>query len=154
MEPYPHYYAVDASARANGNVVVSAAGIPPLQTAPPAQFDGPGDLWSPETLFVAAAADCFVLTFRAIARASNLSWTALRCGAGGRLDRTDGTTRFTQLTLHAHLTVPPATDAEKARRLLEKAEKACLITNSLALTPLLTCNVEIVHDEGLAASAP
>jgi organic hydroperoxide reductase OsmC/OhrA len=100
MESYPHYYSVDASARASGSVVLSAAGLPPLQTAPPAQFDGPGDLWSPETLFVAAAADCFVLTFRAIARASNFSWTALRCDAEGRLDRTDGTDRFTQLTGH------------------------------------------------------
>jgi organic hydroperoxide reductase OsmC/OhrA len=151
MESYPHHYSVDASARTDGNVVLSAAGIPALQTAPPAQFDGPGDLWSPETLFVAAVADCFVLTFRAIARASKLSWTALRCDAEGRLDRADGTTRFTQLTLDAHLTVPPTTDTEKARRLLEKAEKACLITNSLALTPLLTCDVETVHDEGLSA---
>jgi hypothetical protein len=47
----------------------------------------------------------------------------------------------------------PATDSEKARRLLEKAEKACLITNSLALTPGLTCDVEIEHDKGLAAGA-
>ena len=151
MESYPHYYSVDASARADGNVIISAAGIPPLQTAPPAQFDGPGDLWSPETLLVAAAADCFVLTFRAIARASHLPWSELHCDAKGRLERIDGITRFTELTVNAHLAVPDATDPEKARRLLEKAEKACLITNSLALKPVLTCDVETVHDEELAA---
>ena len=151
MESYPHCYSVDALARPDGNVVISAAGIPPLQTAPPAQFDGPGDLWSPETLLVAAAADCFVLTFRAIARASHLSWASLRCDAEGRLERTDGVTRFTQLALNAHLAVPAATDPEKARRLLEKTERACLITNSLAFAPILTCDVESVHDEELTA---
>src|SRR5262249_16294198 len=106
MEPFPHDYSVDASARATGSVVLSADGVSPLQTAAPAQFDGPGDLWSPETLLVAAAASCFILTFRAIARASNLSWTALRCTAEGRLDRIDGVTRFTRLRLHVLLTVP------------------------------------------------
>ena len=151
MESYPHYYSVDASAQGDGNVVVSSAGIAPLQTAPPAQFDGPGDLWSPETLLVAAAADCFVLTFRAVARASHLSWDRLRCDAEGRLERTDGITRFTQLTLNAHLAVPAATDLEKARRLLEKTERGCLITNSLAFTPVLNCDVESVHDEEIVA---
>jgi organic hydroperoxide reductase OsmC/OhrA len=142
MEAYPHHYVVDASAQATGDVAVSAPGLPPLQTAPPAQFDGPGDRWSPENLFVAAVADCFILTFRAVARASNLPWTALRCATEAKLERAEGVTRFTQMVLRARLTVPPGTDADKARRLLEKAEKACLITNSLALTPELSCEIE------------
>jgi len=153
MEAYPHHYAVDASARITGSVTLSADGLPPLQTAPPAQFDGPGDLWSPETLLVGAVADCYVLTFRAIARASNLSWTALHCSAEGRLDRAEGGARFTELTLNVRLTIPPNTDAERARRLLEKAERACLITNSLTLTPRLNCAVETVRDEEVAADA-
>jgi peroxiredoxin-like protein len=143
MEAYPHHYAVNASGQPTGDVALSATGLPPLQTAPPPQFDGPGDRWSPETLLVGAVADCFTLTFRAVARASNLSWTALRCAAEGQLDRVEGVTRFTQIALRAQLTVPPGTDAEKARRLLEKAEKACLITNSLAFTPTLSCEIEI-----------
>ena len=143
MQAYPHHYAVDASAQATGDVALSATGLPPLQTAPPSQFDGPGDRWSPETLLVGAVADCFILTFRAVARASNLSWTVLRCAAEGQLDRVEGIARFTQMALRARLTVPPGTDADKARRLLEKAEKACLITNSLAFTPTLTCEIEI-----------
>jgi organic hydroperoxide reductase OsmC/OhrA len=154
MEPYPHHYAVDVSSQAAGTAVVSIAGVPPLHTAPPVQFGGRGDRWSPETLLVAAAADCFVLTFHAVAQASKLAWTALRCTAQGRVERVDGTTRFTQLALHAHLTVPPATDTARAQRLLEKAEKACLITNSLALTPSLACTVDAVSGEAPAAKTP
>jgi peroxiredoxin-like protein len=142
MEAYPHHYLVDGSAQTAGDVTLSAAGLLPLQTAPPAEFDGPGDRWSPETLLVGAVADCFILTFRAVARASNLSWTALRCATEGKLDRVEGVARFTQMALRAQLTVPPGTDTDKARRLLEKAEKACLITNSLALTPELSCEIK------------
>ena len=133
MDPYPHYYAVHAAAETEGTVAISAAQLPPLQTAPPTQYGGPGDQWSPETLLVAAAADCFVLTFRAIARASSLAWSSLICDADGKLDRTDGITRFTELTLRARLVLAAGADVERARRLLEKAEKACLITNSLAV---------------------
>lgn len=91
---------------------------------------------------VAAAVGCFVLTFRAVAQASKLSWRRLSCSGEGVVDRSEGTTRFTALALVARLAVPPGVDAEKARRLLDKAERACLITNSLAVQPTLTCEVE------------
>jgi organic hydroperoxide reductase OsmC/OhrA len=58
-----------------------------------------GGQWSPETLLVAAAVDCFVLTFRAIAAASKLPWERLSCNGEGTLDRVDGVTRFTALAL-------------------------------------------------------
>ena len=38
-----------------------------------AEFGGPGDLWSPETMLAGAVAGCFILTFRAAARASSAS---------------------------------------------------------------------------------
>ncbi len=151
MQSYPHHYSVDASARDTGQVTLTAEGLPALQTAPPAQFDGPGDQWSPETLLIAAIADCFVLTFRAIARASNLAWATLRCHATGQLDRIEGGARFTHVALHASLIVPAATDTGKARRLLEKAEKTCLITNSLAVTPTLVCEVHPMPSEAIAS---
>jgi uncharacterized OsmC-like protein len=41
------------------------------------------------------------------------------------------------------LTLPAGGDAAKATRLLEKAEKTCLVTNSLALQATLTCDVDV-----------
>jgi peroxiredoxin-like protein len=141
MHPYPHRYDVHAAAGPAGSVILGAEGVPELESAPPREFDGPGDRWSPETLLVAAAADCFVLTFRAIALASKLAWTRIECDAEGVLDRNEGVARFTELHLRARLALAPGADAERAKRLLEKAEKSCLITSSLVLRPKLTVEI-------------
>ena len=133
----PHHYAVASAARPEGRVTLASAGLAPLESDSPAQFGGPGDRWSPETLLVGAAADCFVLTFRAVARASSLPWSELRCEAEGVLDRVERTTRFTAIRLRAELRIPAGGDEEKALRLLEKAERGCLISSSLV------CPVEL-----------
>ena len=143
MQPFPHHYVVVSSGTADGDVHLSSGPLPVLRSAPPTEFDGPGTRWSPETLLVAAASDCFILTFRAIARASNLVWTSLECEMRGTLDRVDGTTQFTRFDLHAWLTIPAETQPEQARRLLAKAERSCLIANSLKAERALTVDVEV-----------
>jgi organic hydroperoxide reductase OsmC/OhrA len=110
---------------------VSSARLPDIPTAPPAEFDGPGDVWSPETLLCASVADCFILTFRAIARASKLEWSDLSCRVEGVLERVEGVSQFTRYTTYATLTIAPTGDASRARTLLEKAEHGCLVANSL-----------------------
>jgi len=131
MDPYPHLYTAAATGKAVGTVVISSPGLPEVETAPPPEFDGPGGVWSPETLLCASLADCFVLSFRAIARASRLGWTELSCRVEGVLDRVDGVARFSRYTTFATLTVAVDTDVDKARKLLEKADHVCLISNSL-----------------------
>lgn len=131
MHPYPHLYTVQASASPTGDVPVSSAGLPSLATAPPAEFDGPGDRWSPETLLVAAVADCFLLSFRGVARANKFEWHALECSVEGKLDRVEGKTHFTHYLVRATLRVPAGSDEAKAKQLLERAEHVCLISNSL-----------------------
>lgn len=143
MQDLPHHYHVNASAEAEGNIALKAEDLPQLVTAPPAEFGGPGDQWSPETLLVGAVADCFILTFRAIARASKLEWTNLECSAEGVLDRVERVTRFTAFTVRATLTVPAGSDPDKARRLLEKAEESCLVTRSMLAESHLEAEVVV-----------
>lgn len=131
MHPYPHLYTVQASAAPEGVVPVSSPGLPVLSTAPPAEFDGPGDLWSPETLLCAAVADCFLLSFRGVARAAKFAWNSLECSVEGTLNRIEGKTHFTHIVVKATLRVPAGSDEEKALRYLERAEHVCLISNSL-----------------------
>lgn len=131
MQNFPHHYGVTADGAATGRVMVASPNLPVWTTDAPAEFDGPGDVWSPETMLVGAVANCFILTFRAVARASKFEWTNLTCQAQGILDRLDRVTQFTEIHLTVTLVAPAGTDAEKAQRLLEKAEQNCLITNSL-----------------------
>ena len=131
MHPFPHLYTVSAAATASGPVTLESPGLAALASDAPAEFDGPGDRWSPETLLTAALVDCFVLSFRAVAAASRYEWSRLECRAEGRLERVERITQFTAFTLQATLTLPPSADAGRAHKLLEKAEQLCLISNSL-----------------------
>jgi organic hydroperoxide reductase OsmC/OhrA len=146
MKPLPHRYTVRAVGAGAGSLDLRSDGAPALQSAAPAEFGGPGDLWSPETLLVGAVADCFILTFRAVARAGKLEWQSLECETEGTLERADGVTSFTRFANRATLTVPPGTDAAKAQELLERSERGCLVANSLKGER--TLQVTIVHASG------
>ena len=142
MQGFPHHYLVSATAGKEANVVVSSNSLPDLDTQPPTEFGGPGDRWSPETLLTAAVADCFVLSFRAIAGASKFEWHSLECKAEGVLDRPERSTFFTAFKLHAVLQIPAGARAELAQRLLEKSEQLCLITASLKSEISLTTDIQ------------
>lgn len=131
MQPLPHVYSVAARGSAEGNVSLTSAGAPALTSSPPAEFGGPGDQWSPESLLTAAVASCFILTFRAMARASRLPWTNLECSVEATLERVEGVTYFTRVVTRATLTVPEGTSTELCERVLDKAEQGCLVASSL-----------------------
>jgi organic hydroperoxide reductase OsmC/OhrA len=144
--PYPHVYTASASGtQVGGPVTVNSKELPSFETAPPPEFGGPTGFWSPETLLCASLADCFILTFRAIARAARFEWGQLECSVDGRLERDEGTTRFTRFTTKARLTVGPDADTQKARILLEQAEHRCLIANSLQSARHLEADVVIAE---------
>jgi organic hydroperoxide reductase OsmC/OhrA len=146
MQAFPHHYAVAANGSATGDVALQADGLPTLRSASPIPFDGPGDRWSPETLLVAAVGDCLILTFRAVARASGVAWTSLECAVTGTLDRIERTTRFVAFDVRARLQVPHGTDPDRARHVLEKAERSCLISNSLSGTIHLIPRIEVAAE--------
>ena len=145
MQQLPHSYVVSAGAETGSNVTLSSDGLESVTSAPPEAFGGPGDLWSPETLLVAAVADCFILSFRAIARASSFSWSELQCSVDGTLDKVGRENRFVAFKVHARLTIGDDADEARGEKLLHKAEQLCLITNSLIADSHLT--VEVVKPD-------
>jgi len=145
MQDFPHHYKTTATARHDSNVDMTSPGLPDLKLAAPAEFGGPGDHWSPETLMAAAVASCFKLSFKAIARAAKFEWVSIRCDVVAVLDRVDKVTQFTEFHQTVVLEVPPGSDEAKAVRLLEKAERTCLVTNSLTGTTRLDATVRLVE---------
>lgn len=143
MQGYPHHYLASATGGNEGHVVVSGEGLPDLDTQSPPQFGGPEGVWSPETMLSASVANCFILSFRAIARASKFEWNALEVEVDGVLDRPERITFFTEFKIHAALRIPADSKPEMAQRLLEKAESICLITASLKSEIALTTDIQV-----------
>jgi peroxiredoxin-like protein len=135
MKPLPHRYAARIAGGPEGYATLSSAGVPDLRSAPPEDFGGPGDAWSPEQLLLAAVESCFLLTFRAVAQASGLAWASMSVEAEGVVDRANGVTRFTEIVLRPRVALPAGADWVRVQRALEKAERACLVSSSLA-TPI------------------
>ena len=103
-----------------------------IDVATPPEFPGgmPG-IWSPEHLFTAAVSSCFMTTFLAIAENSNLEFSGLSCPAEGVLGKNEGKYAMTEIILKPVLIIPNEADRERAERIMIKAEKACLISNSI-----------------------
>ena len=149
MQGYPHHYLVSGSGGAQGNIVVSGEGLPDIETQAPPQFGGPEGTWSPETMITASVANCFILTFRAITKASKFEWTSLNCTVDGVLDRPEKVTLFSAFNIDAVLHLPNGARLELAQRLLEKAEQLCLITASLKSEIKLTTDIQFDQAKNL-----
>jgi peroxiredoxin-like protein len=138
-----HQYTALATTQPEGLVDLTAVGLPTIVSGPPKEFGGSGEQWSPEDLLVVAVADCFVLSFKAIAAASKYTWTDLQCEVTGTLDKVERAMQFTELSIKATLKIPADADADRAKRLLEKSEQACFITNSLKAEPELEVDIQV-----------
>lgn len=117
-----------------------------IEVATPPEFPkGMAGIWSPEHLFTAAVSSCFMTTFLAIAENSNLEFSSLSCPAEGILDKKDGKFAMTAIVLKPVLTIPNEADREKAEKIMIKAEKACLISNSI--TSEIHLETEVLIEE-------
>ncbi len=106
--------------------------LPQLQVDAPPEFNGHDGVWTPEHLFVASVNSCFMTTFLAIAENSKLDFVSFKTGATGKLEKLDGRGfAITEIKLHPKLVLSHARDLERANRILEKAERNCLISNSI-----------------------
>ncbi len=103
-----------------------------IEVATPPEFPGgmPG-IWSPEHLLVAAVNSCLMTTFLAIAENSKLLFVHFSSGAEGKLERVENKYMITEIVLSPVLTIANEADQERALRILEKSEAACLISNSI-----------------------
>src|SRR5689334_14392557 len=105
-----------------------------INFAAPPEFGGEPGLWTPEHLFLASISTCFVATFRAVAEASKMNVHGLEVSADGTIEKQEGGFRFTRIVLSPTVMIEREEDRERAGRLVEKAEKACLIGRSISAT--------------------
>lgn len=113
--------------------IASAEEIPQtIEFSAPPEFKGERELWTPEHFFTVAIATCFVSTLRAIAEYSKFEdMVALEVDVETVLRKEEGGFRFAEVVVKPVLTIACAEDEERALKLMEKAEKACLISRSI-----------------------
>jgi organic hydroperoxide reductase OsmC/OhrA len=114
----------------------------------PKNFPAP-TRWSPETPFVAAVGDCYVLAFSAVAALFKLPRTSIDCRVDGVVDRPHRIMQLVDVAVQATLTSPGDAGPELALRVLQQATHACPITNSLKAPVIL--DVAVVAAAGAAA---
>jgi organic hydroperoxide reductase OsmC/OhrA len=113
-------------------VRVEVDGKAPLPMSAAPAFRGDGTLWNPEDALVAALSSCHFLSYAALCARSGIEVVAYEDDATGTLDRVDGKTRFTEVTLRPKVTITAASDPAKAKALHARAHDICFIASSVA----------------------
>lgn len=111
---------------------LSSFGLPDLAISTPPEFKGEAGVWTPEHLFVAAAEICLMATFIGIAELSKLPVAAYRSEARGRLEKPEGKgLQFTEIVISPVIELENLEQQPLAQRVMERAEKTCLVANSM-----------------------
>lgn len=140
-----HNYEVNLQWNSDRKGTLSSPVLPnQIEVATPPDFPkGMVGIWSPEHLFVAAVNSCLMTTFLAIAENSKIEFISFECNAVGILEKTDGRLVVSQIILKPKLVIPASQHADRAKRIIEMSEKACLISNSIKSKITLECTVEV-----------
>lgn len=105
-----------------------------IDVATPPEFPkGIPGFWSPEHLFTAAVASCFMTTFLSIAEHSQLPFVHFDCASEGVLDEVDGKPELTEIILRPAVAIADERHRERTLRILQKTENACLISHAIRI---------------------
>ena len=94
-----------------------------------AKHGGSDENRTPEHLYTAALLNCFLASFQVIARKSGLAYDAIEGRADATVERRDGVTWVSECRIDA--IVHGCDDRERGADILERAERACTIKNSV-----------------------
>ncbi|MDE3123915.1 MAG: OsmC family protein [Bacteroidota bacterium] len=136
----PHFYQVDVTWNSERKGVMCSPELNKeagscIEVATPPDFPkGMPGIWSPEHLFTAAVSSCLMTTFLAVAENSKLAYTHFSCRSKGKLEQVDGKFMMSEVLLEPTLVITDEKDRERAERVLQKSEAACLISNSVKST--------------------
>ena len=145
----PHYYNVDINWNTERKGVMCSPELNKdagtcIEVATPPEFPkGIPGIWSPEHLFTAAVSSCLMTTFLSIAENSKLTYTSFACKSKGKLEQVDGKLMMTEITLEPLVTITDEKDREKAEKVLQKSEAACLISNSVKSKVIMLPTIQI-----------
>jgi len=120
---------------------VRTLGAPPVEFGAPVEFGGAGNQWTPETLLLASAEACTLLTFLAYARRRKVEVLDYVSRAEGTLGPdSSGLVRFVQITIDLEVEVE-AGQVAAAEALIGSIQGKCFVGSSLREEPILNVRV-------------
>jgi peroxiredoxin-like protein len=140
-----HYYTVNLNWTSGRKGTIASPELDnAIKVATPPQFPkGIEGVWSPEHLLTASVVSCYMTTFLSIAENSKLDFDDFSCSAKGKLENIDGKYLMTEIVLEPILHINKNTNADRAERILQKSEAACLISNSIKSKVTLNPTIKI-----------
>jgi len=118
----------------------------PIEVSTPPEFKGPEGYWSPEELFLCSINSCIMTTFIYFAEKSSLVFLSYGSEIEGEVSFEEGKLMFSSITVRPIIKIKSESDKEKAKQLIEKSEKYCLISSSVRSKITLLPTIEIKTD--------
>ena len=149
----PHFYHVDVNWVTDRKGVIcspelsKASGVCIDVATPPEFPKGIEGIWSPEHLFTAAVSSCLMTTFITIAENSKLHFTSFDCKSVCNINLIDGKNTITEIVLQPRVVIPYSQKPDRAKRIIEMSEKACLISD--AIKPIIRLDIEVIVEHDL-----
>lgn len=100
----------------------------------PPEMDGPGIGTNPDEMLLGAAATCYTITLAAMIERANLPLDEMSLESEGIVDVTKGIITYKKIIHKPNVTLESNATADEHRKLtklVEKAEKSCMISRAL-----------------------
>lgn len=111
---------------------LSSEGKPTLAASADATFHGDRAKWNPEEMLLGALSGCHMLSYLHVCADAGISVLEYRDDAHGEMVlNSDGSGRFTSVTLRPQVVIAQGGDAENAQILHHLAHEKCFIANSV-----------------------
>lgn len=105
--------------------------LPPIPSAIPPEFMGPGGGYSPEDLFALAVLNCVIATFKVYCEKAKLAFQTIQGKASLTVDKLPTEAGFGMTQIDITLNVVGTSDPDNAKKTLELAIKDCAVSNSI-----------------------
>ena len=118
-----------------------AGPLPPIPSAIPPEFMGPGGGYSPEELFALSLLNCLIATFKVYAEKSKVSYREIKGKIDLTLDKQAGGTSLVMTHADILFDITDASDKERVKKIMDSAIKDCAISNSIKTGKTFHINV-------------
>jgi organic hydroperoxide reductase OsmC/OhrA len=148
-----HSYQVRAKCTKPRSGVVASDTVPkPICFSAPPEFLGESGVWTPEHFFVASVVTCYLSTFSGMSQVSKFGFVSLEVEAEGVLEKEADGWKFTEVKLRPSLKIVREEDRERGGRLLEKAERSCLVARSITASLKLEPAISVAPEGAVLAT--